>query len=249
MRTNAEGRLEIRLQNPGTDTVIPGRTVHCVVVEEGAWTLPNGSKVEAHTVQSTITDRKPSWVGQQVDNSLAHTYSTAPTVVLGQVMSFNDPSWSAFWSRGKNRGSPPNDADSALWVGKHVGEDTNAERRDESIGYIVMDTTHGIDGDSGIEFETGLGEDLVQGYTQNPNNGFLYTFQQPFTASPAVAIVSQSAMDGTDGSWAILLRTSAGGIQVAVDEDMINDSERGHTTESLNYLVFSAEGAMTLDAV
>ena len=65
-------------------------------------------------------------------------------MVLGQVMSENDPRWSVFWAKDGNFcdadvvGCDPPSA-SSLAVGKHVGEDLDTDRADETIGYIVLD--------------------------------------------------------------------------------------------------------------
>ena len=61
---------------------------------------------------------------------------------------------------------------------------------------------------------------------------------------PTVAVVSQAAMDGTDGSWGQLFGSaplSTTEVDLSVDEDQLADSERGHTTEQLAYAVFAGE--------
>ncbi len=46
-------------------------------------------------------------------------------------------------------------------------------------------------------------------------------------------------MDGGDGSWAVLTAApDATTIYLGVDEDQLKNSERGHTTEQLSYIVF-----------
>ncbi len=166
-----------------------------------------------------MTDENNSWVGESRSYLNPNGYNSP--VVLGQVMTSNDPDWSVFWSRGSSRTSPAN---GSLYVGKHVGQDPDVTRNTETIGYLVIESGSGtLDG---IEFEAGLGADIVQGVT-NSATGYSYTLAN--LSSPDTAIVTQSAMDGGDGSWALLygnapLGTSS--IQVAVDEDQLGDSER-----------------------
>ena len=73
----------------------------------------------------------------------AQTYSNAYTksVVVGQVMTHNDPNFNVFWARGstQTRAPEPN----ALFVGKHVGEDAPTDRAQETIGYIVVEAGTG----------------------------------------------------------------------------------------------------------
>jgi hypothetical protein len=56
--------FDVRLQNPVDGAPVTPETVHCFVVEEGAWTLPDGRNIEARTYLSTITDENSSWVGE-----------------------------------------------------------------------------------------------------------------------------------------------------------------------------------------
>lgn len=228
---NASGNsFQIRLQNPSSSS-LGNETVHCIVMEEGVWTLPDGRKIEAHKMNSTVTDRKGSWTGQ------AQTYGQSYTspVILGQVMTYNDTRWSTFWSRGGARNAPPNGT--TLRVGKHIGEDTDTARAVETVGYIVIEGGNGSIG--GTEYEVALGNDTVVGVG---NTAFVeYTFNQAFSSTPAVAILSQAAMDGNDGSWTILsnatpLTTTK--LRLIVDEDQIKNSERKHTTEQVGYAVF-----------
>jgi hypothetical protein len=184
--------------------------------------------MEAVKFTTTLTDRKGSYIG----TSRSYQNSYINPVVIGQVMSANDANWSVFWSRGRNISSPPDSSN--LWVGKMVGEDPGA-RLDETVGYLVIEAGTGfIDG---IAYTAALGADFVRGY-QNQPNGYSY----PITGltSASAAAVSQSAMDGGDGSWAVLVGANAittGALTVVVDEDRIGDSERSHTTEQVGFLV------------
>jgi RHS repeat-associated protein len=58
-----------------------------------------------------------------------------------------------------------------------------------------------------------------------------------------VALLTQAAMDGNDGGWAVLYGVgaaplSASSMNLAVDEDQIKDEERSHTSEQVGYLAF-----------
>jgi hypothetical protein len=231
--------FEIRLQNPKEIASSLSRDVHCVVVEEGAWTMPDGRTIEANRYESTKTDRDFSWVGQK------HTYLNGYTnpIVLGQVMSYNDPKWSVFWSRGSSKSAPPDKNN--LWTGKHVGEDTTVNRDDETVGYIVIEMGHDTSDD--IEIETGRGPELVEGYVEG---SYTYEFDHafdPLRPTPAVAVLSQVAMIGEDGSWAVLAEiSSTTSIQVAVDEDQIDNNERNHEKETVDYVVFAYPGVVQL---
>jgi hypothetical protein len=96
--------FQIMLQNPKGDALL-ALDVHCVVVEEGSWEMPDGRKIEANQYESTVTDFKNVWVGEA---QLCGKLCSTGYIVLGQVMSYNDEGWSTFWSRGQILSTPPN---------------------------------------------------------------------------------------------------------------------------------------------
>jgi hypothetical protein len=231
--------FNIRLQNP-SDVAIANRDVHCVVVEEGKWKMPDGRLMEAKKYSSTVTDNTKTWIGQ------TQTYQNKYTnpVVLGQVMSFNDPKWSVFWSRAS---VSQNNAPTAISIitGKHVGEDTKTTRLVETVGYIVMEAGHATSGT--VEVETGRGLDAFTAYT---GTKYSAPFTKAFAVRPVVAVVCQMAMDDVDGSWAVLTTDPATTVVgVSIDEDQILDSERAHTTEEIAYALFSIAGPVQLTKI
>jgi hypothetical protein len=228
--------FEIKLQNP-SNQVVAARPVHCVIVEQGKYTTPDGRKVEAQKYSSTVTDHDQSWVGQA--QTYLNTY-TNPTVI-GQVMTFSDSRWSVFYSRASSsRNAAPDRL--SLRTGKHLGEDTPITRSAETVGFIVMEKGHGTSG--GIEMESGRTPNAVVGYVETQ---YTHTFATSFAAVPVVTVVSQAGMKGREGSWAVLngAKTTST-LGVAVDEDQTADAERIHPTEEVDYIVFSAAGAIQL---
>jgi len=192
----------------------------------------DGVTMEAVKFTSTVTDEDKSWVGES--RTYANSYSTP--VVVGQVMTYNDPDWSVFWSRGSGKKSPP--SASTLYVGKNVAEDPDATRADETIGYIVIEAGRGTIG-TNITYQAGLGADSIRGVGDSPSYNYSWTPDLPDTVTAAVA--SQAAMDGGNGGWAVLYGAnpaSVNTIRLAIDEDQLKDSERRHTTEQVAYIVF-----------
>ena len=221
--------FEVRVDRAdGSAAPVGDVDVHYVAVEEGVYTeAEHGVKMEAIKFVSTVTDGAESWVGE------SRTYKNAYTtpVVLGQVMTYNDPDFSVFWSRGSNPSAPP--SGKTLFVGKHVGEDPKTTRSNETIGYIVIEA-----GTSTIDLVAGLGTDSVEGVGNAPP----YFYSVATLATASTAIVSQAAMDGGNGGWAVLYGPDpieAGNLQLAIDEDQINDPDRAHTAEHVAYVVFS----------
>ena len=209
-------------------------TVHYLVVEEGVYNeSAAGIKMEALKINATQIDNQSSWLGHQV--SYANAYVNP--VVIGQVMTYNDPRFSVFWSHGANRSQPPSDTE--IWVGRHVGEDTDLLRNDEMIGYVVIESGSGTIG--ALNYVAGVGSDIVKGIPSGSNPAYSYLI--PELASPSSAIVSQTAMDGANGGWAIIYGDdffNASELVMAIDEDQHKDTERDHTTEQVAYIVFES---------
>ncbi len=228
--------FDVRLQNP-SGSAVSAEEVSYLVMEEGVWTI-DGVNCEAQTYLSTVTDENGSWVGET--QAYGQGYTTP--VVLGQVMSENDSDWSVFWSYGSSRSSAP--SASVLKTGKTVCEDTDITRADETIGFIVFEAGHGTIG--GVDFEAVMGSDLIEGVTNSPP--YTYTFNTAFASAPAVNVVTQAGMDGSNGGWAQTHGTpaSATNLYLSIDEDQIMDTERGHITEQVAYAVF--ETAMVYPA-
>lgn len=202
--------------------------VYFMVVKRGVYNeAEHGVKMEAVKFLSTVTDRKRSWVGQ----NRAYGQSYTKPVVLGQVMTYSSGRWVTFWCRGSSSTNPP--SANSLWVGKHMGADTRA-RANEIIGYVVIEAGSGsIEGNP---YLANLGPDSVRGVGNSPP--YTYPLNAPF--DPFTAVVSQAAMDDTDGGWALLYGSDPvrpGGLNLAIDEDWAIDSERSHSTEQVGYLV------------
>ena len=133
---NASGTsFEVRVdRTDGSAVAISGVNVHWLVVDAGAYTVADdGIKMEAATLTSTSTSAAGSWVGQ----SQTYTNSYTAPVVLGQVMTYNDADWSVFYASELDARRPP--TTTLFYVGKHVGEDPDTTRSDETIGYIVIE--------------------------------------------------------------------------------------------------------------
>ncbi len=235
---NASGSsFDLKVQNPN-DAAIGDYDVHYFVVEEGTYTTENhGITMEAQKILSTSTSKKNAWVldAQTYENSYLNP------VVVGQVMTANDADWSVFWaSKHNSQFHPPHK--NGFSVGKHVGEDSDATRADETIGYIVLETgTYSL---NGFDFQTGVGNDKVRGL-DDTNSGYSYTLT---LGDISRAVVSSAAMDGGDGGWPTLFGSNAifeDKLKLVIDEDQIGDNERAHTHEQVAYLAFDFSNTPT----
>ena len=238
IRNAAGNRFEVRVDGTTGDP-IAGVNVHYMVMEEGVYrTSEHGITMEARKFTSTVTDgalaSNPAQNWQGESQSYQNRYQRP--AVFGQVMSYNDPRWSVFWSRSEALVDNAPDA-GGFRVGKHVGEDPQQARADEIIGYVVVESGSGTLG--GFEYVAGAGLAGIGGIGDAPP----YSYQLAGLSSVGTAIASQSGMRGWNGGWAVLYGAepvTTTTLNLAIDEDE-NDSERSHTWEQVSYLVFERE--------
>jgi len=204
-------------------------TARCLVVEEGVYTLAaHGIQLEAVRYTSTVTDRFRSWTGEA--RSYANSY--ANPVVVGQVMSANDPRPSTFWARGVFPWTQP--TNKLLYAGKSIGEDPVTTRADETVGYIVFEA--GVGSIGGLTVEAGVATNIL-GYDFSPP----YPIQ--LATSPTGAVLSPAGMAGDQGGWPMFYGPDPIQpqlLQTAFDEDQFLDAERIHVGERVAYAAWTA---------
>jgi len=242
IRNIGSSSFELRIQG-WEDSAASPADVHCIVMDEGAHTLPDGRLVEAHSVLSDSTSGQFATDGlwslalvEDVSSSIVHPYSSP--VVLGQVMSYNDSRASVVYVNDcDSRVNSPFQSGLAdgICVGKHIGQIIGS-RNPETIGYIVAEAGSGKI--NNVFYELALGADSVGGNNAS-NSGFSYSL----SAHHTMAVLTQGAQDGGNGSWAVLYGNTPltnGSMALAVDEQTFEgDTTRNHTTEEIYYWAFS----------
>lgn len=232
VRQVGAGGFEVMIQRPLNDAAVTPGDVYCSVSEEGAYTYP--IKYEAHTVSSAQTNYGSNWNSGLMENVSASPYkmlSYANPVVTGQVMSFNNPEFSVFWSNDcGSRSTPPDD--SQICVGKHTGQITPTHPNAETLGYFIAEEAEYFMANAYVKIA--LGADSVAG-TAN-NSPYNYTLPRNFSFATA----TQSAEDGGNGGWAVLYGNSpvTNVLQLAIEEETVaGDASRTHTSEQVAYWV------------
>ena len=219
--------IQVKVQRP-LNNPVTASDVYCTISEEGSYTLP--IKYEAHTVSSSQTNKKNEWSIARTENVTASKVQnyTQP-VIIGQVMSYNNPNYVTFWSSNCTRTNSATNA--AICVGKHTGETTITAPTTETLGYFIAEEAEYTLANSYVKIE--LGVDTVKGVLSSPP----YSYSLPRSYSFATATLS--AIDGGDGGWAVLYGASpvSSSINLAIDEDTIGDIDRNHTTEQVAYWV------------
>lgn len=232
IRSVDHNSFEVKLQNPAGEEVDGYYALTYFVVEEGIYTEEeHGINLEAHRMQSSTISSIQSW---QLEPQVYNNAYQQP-VVLGQVMSYNDPKWSTFWS--SSIGDRATAADIlGFSIGRHVGEDPDTDRLPETLGYVVIEA--GMYELEGTHFYAKLGDDSVRGVS---NSSVGYPYETPLGQLDC-AVASIATMKGLDGGFPVLFTEDPFGqrskLMLAIDEDQIMDMERSHDGERVSILAF-----------
>ena len=196
----------------------------------------HGVKMEAFKFTSTLSDSASSWIGQQ----RAYANSYANPVVLGQVMTANDPRLSVFWSRGPSRVEAPtsttcSSANTSVKTPSPCGPPkwlatwSWKVEQARSPGWISW---------------RGSGPTVVGPGQWTAGS---LSHQRPGWSGRGHR---QRRRSQWPGRW--LGRAGGPGIDFAtglrlfIEEDNLADPERVHATERVAYVVFAASGAPTI---
>jgi len=230
---------------PGENGTQPASIIHYIAVEPGSHQLPNGSRIEAATINinnvqhGTGVGGPESWATINFSTSF-----TSQPAVLGQIQSMNNES-----------GNPPGSV-SIPWLTTTIQSVTTSSMQiaversevndggnsvaNETVGYLAIDSgTSGnfIDNSSNnIDFETIRSAQNIRGW----NDGcFSSNFSNSYSSTPLVA-ASANTHAGGDGGWLRRCSISTSAIGLSIDEDQDRDSERNHTYENAGIAVFSS---------
>jgi MSHA biogenesis protein MshQ len=224
-------------------------TVHYLVIEPGVHQLPDGRTIEAGT-HSTASVQHGTGVsgGEAWDTvNFTTTFSSQASVlagIQGMVNESNNPPtttsipWLVPAVRNVGTGSVQ------LALGRGEVNDGGTLGSNESIGYVAIEgNVQGsfASGSATILYESIVSADNIAGWnTENcPGNvGQAVNFVNTYSVNPLV-MGNISKHDGGDGGWIRRCSLTTAQIGVAVDEDQFRDTERNHTNEAANFLVFS----------
>jgi hypothetical protein len=152
------------LQNPG-DLVTPtSRDIHYIVIETGTHLLPGGTQLEAGKVTtSTNPNAQGNWnQSQQIKLNPTNSYNSP--IILGQVLTNNDPLWQNFWTSNGSQTGAPNSSN--IYIGRHVGHDAITARANEDLGYIILEKSSGFT--NSTEWSAKKTSDSIQGVDNDP---------------------------------------------------------------------------------
>ena len=181
-------------------------------MEQGSYTLPDGTMIEAGTF--TGTSSYQNFALQQPQES--------PPVILTQVISENE--LDAVTGRVRKVGS------SQFQYMLQEQESTKNAHIPETVTYIAWQPGSGMLS-SELYYETAATPDSI---THNWSD---LEFQKQFT-EPPLFLADMQSCDGGESSILRAQNITSSSIQINIEEEQSKDSEVRHTTETAGYIVF-----------
>lgn len=213
----AEG-FDIRVQEwEYLDGAHAYESVGYIVMERGAYTLPDGSRLEASYFETRRTNAFEPVLFEQA--------YARPPVVAASITS--DNASAAAVSCIRHIGTE------GFEYGMQVQEASPQPSASETIAYVAWEPSMGtLDG---LAFDIGRTADTVTHDFQS-----VY-FSQPFGGSP-VFVSAMQTCDGGDTANIRWKNLTDVGVEVHVAEEQSGDDETVHTTETIGYMAFHDSG-------
>lgn len=204
------------------------------VMENGTHELDGGVTVDVGTRASV-----PAVSGTSGTATVNYNQSfNSQPVVFSQTQSFNDGTPVVTRQHSVGTGS--------FEVGLQQAEPNKDAHGDEEVGYIAIEQAQGTNGDAPYEADaTGNSVEGVETYgsATDPDVGYTISFSQSFESAP-VFIAQQQTLDGPNTGWVRYGDLTPSDVGVAIDEDLNDDDERDHTTESVGYFAIESAGTI-----
>ena len=230
------------VESPGEDGPHVSMDIHYIAMEPGINVLPTGELVVAG-LHTTNTVQRQSNVGGP---------SGWDTINFGVTLSSTATLIAALQTMNSESGTPPSSTSQPfLSVAVRNLSATNAqlaiERSEvtlgsvsnETIGYIAFPSnTNGSFNDISNTFTQWRASTSADNIVGWDNACRTHTFSATAFSSARV-VATKNSRDGSDGGWLRRCSLTSTTIGLQVDEDVSNDSERAHTTESVGVLAFS----------
>ena len=211
-----------------------------IAIEPGNHRLPDGSRVMV--VEHSTTNFVTRTISTTWDNvSFPSVFPGTPAIVA-QIQTV------------ASEGNTPPTTNSNPFMDVAVrnvtttGLQISLERAESSAGTVNAAERVGIiaiEDNTDLSFVDSLGNNArIQGFLTSDNirgydNGcFTNNYPAAFGTTPLV-VASLNRRDGGDGGWVRRCSESSANVGLTVDEDIDNDSERGHTTEAAGVIAAS----------
>jgi hypothetical protein len=189
-------------------------TVGYLVMERGIFTLDDGTQIEAGRFNTSNT-------GSFGEFNFSQSFQDAPVVLAG-VSSFNEAD--------AVTGRLHNISNQGFEFCMQEQELNSKEHLTETIDYIAWQSSKGSL--NGYTFEVGKTADKIK------DSFYSIEFEQPFGSAPHFLADMQTA-GGKDTANVRWQNKTDYSVEVQIDEEQSKNTETGHTTEVVGYMVFA----------
>ncbi len=226
--------LTVRVQEPDDEADTHGaETVAYLVMERGAYELPDGTRIDAG--RKATTHYYGNAVGGASDDtcSFTQTFSSAPVVLT--ALQTNSNTGTPDFLTASQHTVTTDDFACAIEVPDGV---SSAPGSAETIGWIAFD--RGAFGNHGVRLVASTTPASITGWTDTPWYEYLFPLDT-FLAGPGI-VASKQTRSGGDGGWVRFDSEDADSAQFVVDE--ADGGNRTHTGEVVGFLAFSTGGTL-----
>lgn len=222
------------------DAADQNTTIHYLAVTYGNHSFPDGTRIQVESIDMRNFQTKLNGASSWLNLNFSSAFSNTPAIIAGVQTMNNEPSHT------------PGNA-SVPWLATAIsnvntsGMDIALERaevnsgtvsQNEKMAYLSVSpgvlTTFRDNKGNDVDGEFIRSSDSIAGW----NTCSAISFFQSYSSSPLVVGV-QNTRDGGDGGWLRRCNISTTDVELSVDEDKSNDTERNHTTERAGLAVFS----------
>jgi len=188
--------------------------VSYLVMEQGNYTLADGTKIEAAKLETRAADSF-----QQVAFSEAFN---VPPIVMTTITGFNDSNAVA--------GRVRQISVDGFGYRMQEQEGNVQDHGTENLSYIAWEPSSGAMGDTIYLVEKTI--DAVK------HDDYCIFFDEPFPSAPTF-LADMQTTDGGDTANVRYANKDEFAVDVLIDEEQSRDTETGHTTEVVGYMAFS----------
>ncbi len=214
-------------------------TTAYLAIEPGNHVLPDGTRVVA--LERTTAAFANRLISVSWDLVAFPTAFTAAPAAIAQIQTMasesqNPPgTTSAPFMEVSMRNLGPASVEITL----ERGESTAGTVLPERVGVVAIDNPASlsfVDGfGTAVTLQSIASPDNIQGWS---NGCYTNVYPVPFASTP-LAVASVNSRDGNNGGWIRRCSETSTALGLTVDEDIDNDSERNHTTESAGIIAAS----------
>ena len=247
---NVTGALfeAVQAEPPGNDGPHIAMTVHYIAIEPGDHVLPDGTRIQAGSINTQTLQAHNSVGGPTGWDSVSFPTAFGGTAtVLAQIQTMNNEELGDIF----NPPAPAGPSRPWLVTGMRnvsaTGFEAALDRAEVSQGSITQDEVYGWmaieagttgqledTGGNTIDFDAYNSGDVIDGWDDGCDTSNFPTIN----SGTRIAVASQITRDGNNGGWVRRCSLGNNNIGLTIDEDVFNDTERTHTTENVGVIVF-----------